>query len=64
LADFSVSTNPDRAAELEEIKGNVEAGKQWFLADLPVSEENRAALALCGNRCKIGTFTFELTATG
>jgi 4'-phosphopantetheinyl transferase len=58
LADFSVSTHPDRGAELKEIKGNVEAGKQWFLADLTVSEEYRAALALQSNRCELGTFTY------
>jgi 4'-phosphopantetheinyl transferase len=58
LADFSVSTHPDRGAELEEIKGNVEAGKQWFLADLAVSEEYRAALALQRDHCELVTFTY------
>jgi 4'-phosphopantetheinyl transferase len=58
LADFSVSTHPDRGAELEEIKGSVEAGKQWFLIDLTVNEEYRAALALQSNRCEVGTFTY------
>jgi 4'-phosphopantetheinyl transferase len=58
LADFSVSTHPDRGAELEEIKGNAAAGKQWFLTDLAVSEEYRAALALQSNRCELSSFAF------
>jgi 4'-phosphopantetheinyl transferase len=58
LADFSVSTHPERDAELEEIQGSAEVGKQWFLADLAVSPEYRAALALQSNPCELRTFTF------
>jgi 4'-phosphopantetheinyl transferase len=57
LADFSVSTHPERDAELEEIRGSAEAGKQWFLADLAVSQEYRAALALQSNPRELRTFT-------
>ena len=45
LADFSVSTDPNSDPELEEINGNKEAGKQWFLADLSVAEGYRATVA-------------------
>jgi 4'-phosphopantetheinyl transferase len=46
LADFSVSTHPDLEPQIEEINGNREAGKQWFLADLSVAEGFRAAMAI------------------
>jgi 4'-phosphopantetheinyl transferase len=46
LSDFSVTTHPDRNPELEDIKGNREAGKQWFLADLSVVDGYRAAVAV------------------
>lgn len=46
LADFSVTTHPDLDPELEDINGNTEAGKQWFLADLSVVDGYRAAVAL------------------
>lgn len=45
LADFSVSTDPNSDPELEEINGNKEAGKQWFLADLRVTDGYRATVA-------------------
>jgi 4'-phosphopantetheinyl transferase len=45
LEDFSVTTHPDLDPELEEIKGNTDEGKQWFLADLSVVEGFRAAVA-------------------
>jgi len=44
LSDFSVTTHPD--PELEDIKGNREAGKQWFLADLSVVDGYRATVVV------------------
>jgi len=46
LADFSVTAHPDRDPELEEVNGNAQAGRQWFLADLSVAEGYRATVAL------------------
>jgi 4'-phosphopantetheinyl transferase len=46
LADFSVSTHPDHDPEVAEIRGDAQAGKQWFLADLNVEEDYRAAMAV------------------
>jgi 4'-phosphopantetheinyl transferase len=46
LADFSVGTHPDRDPEVAEIRGDAHAGKQWFLADLNVEEDYRAAMAV------------------
>jgi len=46
LADFSVTTHPDQEPEIEEINGQPEAGKKWYLADLPAIAGYRAALAL------------------
>jgi 4'-phosphopantetheinyl transferase len=45
LADFSVSTNPDVAPQMEELRGHTEAGKKWFMADLRVGDGYRAAVA-------------------
>jgi len=45
LADFSVTTHPDLAPELEEIKGSTDEGKQWFLTDLSVVDGFRATVA-------------------
>jgi len=45
LADFSVTTHPDLDPELEEIQGNTDARKQWFLADLSVVDGYRATVA-------------------
>jgi 4'-phosphopantetheinyl transferase len=46
LADFSVTTQPDLDPQLEEINGNTETGKPWFLADLGVADGFRAAVAV------------------
>jgi 4'-phosphopantetheinyl transferase len=46
LEGFSVTTHPDLDAELEDIKGDTEAGKQWFLADIGVVDGFRAAVAV------------------
>jgi 4'-phosphopantetheinyl transferase len=45
LVDFSVTTHPDLDPALEEIRGNTEASKQWFLADLSVVDGYRATVA-------------------
>lgn len=45
LADFSVTTDPGSDPELEETNGNTQAGKQWFLADLSVTDGYRATVA-------------------
>ncbi len=44
LSDFSVTTHPDLAASIEEISGNTELGKHWFLADLNVADGYRASV--------------------
>jgi 4'-phosphopantetheinyl transferase len=46
LADFSVSTHPDVDPSIEEILGNAEVGKQWFLADLSVADGYRASVCV------------------
>jgi 4'-phosphopantetheinyl transferase len=59
LADFSVSTHPDRDPVLEEIKGNTEAGKQWFLADLSVAPGFRATVATGHSRSRVETYAWN-----
>jgi 4'-phosphopantetheinyl transferase len=46
LADFSVSTHPDVGPQLEEVQGDTEAGRRWFLSDLRVGNSYRGALIL------------------
>lgn len=48
LADFSVTTHPGLEPALEEIHGNTEARKKWFLADLSVTDGYRATVAVEG----------------
>jgi len=57
LTDFSVSTHPDCDAKLEEIHGNTDAAKLWFLADLNVAEGYRATVAL--ERCNPRLETYD-----
>jgi 4'-phosphopantetheinyl transferase len=59
LSDFSVTTHPDGDAAVEEIKGSAEAGLKWFIADLAVADEYRAALAVEHPRMAIETFSFS-----
>lgn len=59
LADFSVTTHPDLDPELEEIKGNTAAGKQWFLADLGVGDGYRATVALDRSHSPVGTYSWN-----
>jgi 4'-phosphopantetheinyl transferase len=58
LADFSVTTHPDHAPELEDIRGNPEGGKQWSLSDLQV-DGYRAAMALDSSHFKLKTYAWE-----
>jgi 4'-phosphopantetheinyl transferase len=57
LADFSVTTHPDRDPALEDIKGDPEAAKQWSLADLNVAEGYRATVAVEGPFSTLETYT-------
>jgi 4'-phosphopantetheinyl transferase len=59
LADFSVTTHPDLDAELEEIRGNTEAGKQWLLADLRVADGYRATVASEPSCSRLETYTWN-----
>jgi 4'-phosphopantetheinyl transferase len=59
LADLSVTTHPDRAPELEDIRGNMEAGKQWFLSDLHVIDGYRAAVAIDSSHFELVTYAWE-----
>jgi 4'-phosphopantetheinyl transferase len=59
LADFSVTTHPDGDPKLEDIKGNREAGNQWFLADVDVGNVYRAAVAVESTACRLKTYTWN-----
>src|ERR1019366_32643 len=59
LADFSVTTHPDLDPELEEINGNTEAGKLWFLADLSVVDGYRATVALDCCHSRLQTYSWN-----
>jgi 4'-phosphopantetheinyl transferase len=58
LADCSVTTHPDLDPRLEDIKGNTEAGKQWFLADLSVVDGFRATVALERSYSRLETYAW------
>ncbi|MGA7138701.1 MAG: 4'-phosphopantetheinyl transferase superfamily protein [Terriglobales bacterium] len=57
LADFSVTTHPDLDPALEEIRGNAEARKQWFLTDVNVVDGYRATVAGEGAFSSLETYT-------
>ena len=59
LADFSVTTHPDLDPELEEINGNTEAGKLWFLADLSVVDGYRATVVVEGAFSRLETYSWN-----
>jgi 4'-phosphopantetheinyl transferase len=61
LRDFSVSTHPDHAPKLEEIKGSKEAGKKrkWFLADISVRDGYRAAVAVESDTTCVETYAWN-----
>ncbi len=56
LADFSVTTHLDLDPALEEIRGNTEVRKQWFLADLRVVDGYRATVAVEGAFSRLETY--------
>jgi 4'-phosphopantetheinyl transferase len=59
LADFSVSTNPDVPPQLEEIRGDTEAGKRWFMADLSVADDYRAAVTSDASISVVNTYAWN-----
>jgi len=59
LADFSVTTHPDLEPALEEIRGNIQARKEWFLADLVVMDGYRATAAVEADSCRIETYAWN-----
>jgi 4'-phosphopantetheinyl transferase len=61
LADFSVTTHPDLDPALEEIRGNTEARKRWFLTDLSVAVGYRATVAGEGAFPRLETYTYTCT---
>jgi 4'-phosphopantetheinyl transferase len=59
LADFSVSTSPDVPPQLEEIRGDTEIGKEWFMADLSVGNDYRAALVSDVSHCIVNIYAWD-----
>jgi 4'-phosphopantetheinyl transferase len=58
LDNFSVSTDPEFEPALEEIRGDAEVGKQWWLVDLFVSGY-RAAVAVDHTCPRLETYTWN-----
>jgi 4'-phosphopantetheinyl transferase len=56
LTDFSVTTHPELDAALEEFKGDTQAQKQWFLADLRVVSGYRATVAIESSFARVKTY--------
>jgi len=61
LAEFSVTTHPDVDPGLEELRGDTEAGNEWFLADLKVCDGYRAAVAVDGTPSRLETYSHVYT---
>jgi 4'-phosphopantetheinyl transferase len=59
LTDFSVTTHPDSEPRLEEIKGDVEVGDQWLLADVDVGNPFRATVAVEATSCRLETYAWN-----
>jgi 4'-phosphopantetheinyl transferase len=59
LADFSVTTHPNLDPRLKDIKGNTEACKLWFLADLGVVDGFRAAVAVERSYSHLKTYAWN-----
>jgi 4'-phosphopantetheinyl transferase len=59
LAEFSVSTHPDVAPEIEEIKGNADVAKEWFLATLKVAEGYSATMAVQVPHSPVQTYSWN-----
>jgi len=58
LKNFSVSVQPDSNPKLEEVNEDTNVGKQWFLADLHVGVDYRAALAIERRHTGLHTYSF------
>ena len=56
LTDFSVSTHPDLPPQVEEIRGDIEAGKKWFLTDIDVGDGYRGAMASDASFSVVNTY--------
>jgi 4'-phosphopantetheinyl transferase len=59
LADFSVTTHPDRSPELEELEGDLDVGKQWLLKDLGVGDDHHATVAIEHPQARIETYIWN-----
>jgi len=59
LADFSVTTHPDLDPELEDINGNPDARKQWFLANVSVADGYCATVALERSHSRLETYAWN-----
>jgi 4'-phosphopantetheinyl transferase len=59
LKDFSVTTHPDLDPALEEIRGDSEAQKQWFLRDVQGVDGYRAALAVDRSCSQMETYAWN-----
>jgi 4'-phosphopantetheinyl transferase len=59
LAKFSVSTHPDLHAALEDIDGDSEAAKSWFLSDLSAASDFRATVAVEGSSHNLETYAWN-----
>ena len=55
----SVTTHPDLDPELEEIRGNTDARKQWLLADLGGVDGYRATVASEHSYSSLETYTWH-----
>jgi 4'-phosphopantetheinyl transferase len=58
LAEFSVTTHPDRPPQLEVLQGDTDAHERWFFTDLSVGSAYRATLAL-DRHSPLRTFAFK-----
>jgi 4'-phosphopantetheinyl transferase len=58
LSKFSVTVDPNRDPEIQEINGSEQEGKRWFQADLPVGNEYRAALVADSPHLSVDTVAF------
>jgi len=61
LENFSVSVQPDSNPKLEEVNEDPNVGKQWFLADLHISDGYRAAVAIKCQHTRVHTYSFNWT---
>jgi len=64
LSGFSVSVDPDQAAELLEIEGSADRARQWFLIDVMPADGFYAALACKGERSQTAYWNFVPSRVG